>query len=69
MFKHVVEALDNEYDPDLQLAVQDYVIVQSRLQPVRNPAGSLEDGSGLGEAKFNVDLSPYLGKWGRLSKQ
>nr|AAA33386.1 glucoamylase [Trichocladium griseum] len=35
------------------------------LQQVSNPSGTFADGSGLGEAKFNVDLTAFTGEWGR----
>lgn len=30
-----------------------------------NPSGSLSDGTGLGEAKYNIDLTAFTGAWGR----
>ena len=38
---------------------------QAKLQGVSNPSGSLSDGGGLGEPKFNVDMSAYTGAWGK----
>lgn len=38
---------------------------QARLQTVSNPSGSLSDGTGLGEPKFNTDFSAFTGAWGR----
>lgn len=39
---------------------------QAKLQGVSNPSGSLSDGSGLGEAKYNVDMSAFTGGWGEF---
>jgi glucoamylase len=49
----------------LQTIIEEYVNAQANLQTVSNPSGSLSDGSGLGEPKFNVDMSAYTGSWGR----
>lgn len=35
------------------------------MQGVSNPSGSLSDGTGLGEAKYHVDLSAFTDGWGR----
>jgi glucoamylase len=50
---------------ELERRLQAYAEVQARLQTVINPSGSLHDGSGLGEAKFKVNLRPFLQNWGR----
>lgn len=55
----------NEYDPSLQEKIQEYIVVQAQVQGVSNPSGDLVDGSGLGEAKFNVDLTPFTDAWGK----
>lgn len=41
-------------------------MAQAELQGVSNPSGDLTDGSGLGEAKFNVDLTQFTGAWGEF---
>jgi glucoamylase len=64
VFKCVVDIFSTNYDGNLQGKIEDYVASQARLQGASNPSGSLSDGSGLGEPKFNVDLSPYTGAWG-----
>ncbi|KAK3680732.1 glycoside hydrolase family 15 protein, partial [Podospora appendiculata] len=38
---------------------------QAKLQGVSNPSGSFSNGAGLGEPKFNVDLTQFTGAWGR----
>ncbi|KAL3302414.1 glycosyl hydrolase family 15 [Colletotrichum asianum] len=65
VFKAVVDIFTNSYDANLQSNIQNYIASQARLQGVSNPSGSLSDGSGLGEPKFEVNLTPYTGAWGR----
>ncbi|KAH7154957.1 putative glucoamylase GMY1 [Dactylonectria estremocensis] len=65
VFKAIVERFTNTYDAGLQTLIQQYIASQAKLQGVSNPSGSLSDGSGLGEAKYYVDMSPYTGGWGR----
>ncbi|SPQ26555.1 c476dcc6-bc0f-4ec0-b2df-b3d1867e7b8d [Thermothielavioides terrestris] len=64
-FKCVVDTFTNSYDASLQAEIQNYIVAQAHLQGVSNPSGSLSDGSGLGEPKFNVDMSQFTGAWGR----
>ncbi|KAM0338256.1 hypothetical protein ACHAPU_011381 [Fusarium lateritium] len=61
VFKYVVDRFINQYDAGLQNKIQQYIASQAKLQGVSNPSGSLSDGSGLGEAKFLVNLSPFTG--------
>ncbi|KAI0831613.1 carbohydrate-binding module family 20 protein [Hypoxylon sp. FL0890] len=65
VFKAIVDRFANSYDADLQTEIENYIIAQAKLQTVSNPSGSLSDGTGLGEPKFNVDLSAFTGSWGR----
>ncbi|KAL2830841.1 putative glycosyl hydrolase, family 15 [Aspergillus cavernicola] len=50
---------------DLQTIIEEYVNAQAYLQTVTNPSGDFSSGAGLGEPKFNVDLSAYTDSWGR----
>ncbi len=43
----------------------DYVDAQAVLQTVSNLSGSLADGAGLAEPKFNVNGTEFTGAWGR----
>ena len=52
-------------DSSLESTIQQYIDAQAQLQAVSNPSGDLSDGSGLGEPKFNVDLTAFTGAWGR----
>ncbi|KAI1427903.1 family 15 glycosyl hydrolase [Xylaria sp. FL1777] len=65
VFKAIVERFSNEYDGSLQDEIANYIIAQAKLQTVSNPSGSLSDGQGLAEPKFNVDGSSFTGAWGR----
>ncbi|KFA70732.1 hypothetical protein S40288_08878 [Stachybotrys chartarum IBT 40288] len=51
-------------DSSLQQKLDEYASSQGILQGVANPSGSAY-GTGLGEPKFNVDLSAFTGSWGR----
>ena len=64
-FKSLVDTFLRGYDANLQVQIQNYIVSQAKLQGISNPSGSLSDGSGLGEPKFNVDMSPYTGAWGK----
>ncbi|CAI7618413.1 unnamed protein product [Penicillium glandicola] len=50
---------------ELETDIRNYVSAQAVLQNVSNPSGTLEDGTGLGEPKFEVNLNPFTGSWGR----
>lgn len=52
-------------ESSLQTVIEEYVNAQAYLQTVSNPSGSLSDGTGLGEPKFNVDETAFTGSWGR----
>lgn len=52
-------------DTSLLSTIQDYVEAMAYLQTVSNPSGDLIDGNGLGEPKFNVDMTAFTGAWGR----
>ncbi|KAJ2965851.1 hypothetical protein NQ176_g10422 [Zarea fungicola] len=65
VFKCLVDRFTHSYDANLQNLIQEYIAAEARLQGVSNPSGSLSDGSGLAEPKFNVDLSTFTGPWGR----
>lgn len=64
VIKELVDTFEYSYDSSLQTEIQNYIISQAKQQGVSNPSGSLSDGTGLGEPKFNVDLTAYTGSWG-----
>lgn len=49
----------------LEQHIKDYILAQAVLQGTSNPSGSLSDGSGLGEPKFEVNETAFTGPWGR----
>ncbi|OBT59101.1 hypothetical protein VE04_00695 [Pseudogymnoascus sp. 24MN13] len=65
VFKYIFDRFQSGYTASLQTQLQNYIVAQAKIQGVSNPAGTLSDGSGLGEAKYYVDMSPYTGGWGR----
>lgn len=66
VFKCIVDRFTHSYDGNLQKHIQEYIAAQAKLQGVSNPSGSLSDGAGLAEPKFNVDLSAFTGPWGKV---
>jgi glucoamylase len=51
---------------ELQPYIEDFIHSQAVLQTVTNPSGTfLPYGAGLGEPKYNVDLTRFNGAWGR----
>lgn len=66
VFKCIVDTFSDEYSPDLQGQIQSYVASQAKLQGVSDPSGSLYDGTGLGEPKFEANLTPFTGAWGKI---
>ncbi|CAN8103368.1 unnamed protein product [Discula destructiva] len=63
--KEVIDTFTNGYNSSLQTEIENYIGAQAHLQGISNPSGSLSDGSGLGEPKFEVDLTAFTGSWGR----
>jgi glucoamylase len=67
VFKSIVDRFAHYYDAGLQRHIEQFVAAQAKLQGVSNPSGSLSNGAGLGEAKFEVDLTAYTGDWGKAA--
>ncbi|RFU80971.1 glucoamylase [Trichoderma arundinaceum] len=65
VFKSLVDRFTQKYDAGLQRRIQQYIAAQVSLQGISNPSGSLSDGSGLGEPKFELTLNQFTGNWGR----
>ncbi|KAL6891498.1 glycoside hydrolase family 15 Glucoamylase [Trichoderma longibrachiatum] len=65
VFKNLVDRFTETYDAGLQRRIEQYITAQVTLQGLSNPSGSLTDGSGLGEPKFELTLKPFTGNWGR----
>jgi glucoamylase len=65
VFKAIADRFAHSYDASLQTEIVNFIVAQAKLQTVSNPSGSLSNGAGLGEPKFNVDASQFTGAWGR----
>ncbi|KAI0193802.1 carbohydrate-binding module family 20 protein [Astrocystis sublimbata] len=65
----VMKMLIDEFllgEEQLEPYIEDFVLSQAVLQTVTNPSGTfLPNGEGLGEPKYNVDLSRDNEDWGR----
>ena len=64
VFKMLIYQFTTEVDSSLQGRIDSFIHAESQLQQTANPSGSLTTG-GLGEPKFNIDLSAFTGSWGR----
>ena len=51
-------------DTSLRTLIDQFLDAESKLQQVTNPSGTLSTG-GLGEPKFNIDLTAFDHPWGR----
>ncbi|KAK0221592.1 glucoamylase [Armillaria fumosa] len=64
----VFQALIDQYtlglDTTLRSEIDNFVSAETIQQQVSNPSGSVSSG-GLGEPKFNIDLTAFTGAWGR----
>lgn len=52
-------------DTTLEPLIQEYIVSAAHIQGIDNPSGSLSTGAGLGEPKFYVNETAFLGPWGR----
>ncbi|RWA06470.1 hypothetical protein EKO27_g8634 [Xylaria grammica] len=53
-------------DKQLEPYIENFIHSQAVIQTVTNPSGTfLPNGVGIGEPKYNVDLTRYNGAWGR----
>ncbi|KAK2767019.1 glycoside hydrolase 15 protein [Arachnomyces sp. PD_36] len=52
-------------DRSFQSVIDDYVSSQAIIQTIQNPSGSLSNGDGLGEAKYQVNFNAFTEPWGR----
>ncbi|KAF2788438.1 carbohydrate-binding module family 20 protein [Melanomma pulvis-pyrius CBS 109.77] len=65
VFKTLVDQFINTGDTNLQLAINDYISAQAKLQTISNPSGSLSNGAGLAEPKYMPNSTAFTGDWGR----
>lgn len=54
-----------EGQSSLQPLIEDYIGAQAVIQTIISPSGSLSNGTGLGEPKFEIDETAFKGSWGR----
>ncbi|KDR82587.1 hypothetical protein GALMADRAFT_275746 [Galerina marginata CBS 339.88] len=66
VYKTVIDQYTRGEDTSasLRTTIDQFVSSQAALQQVSNPSGTVSSG-GLGEPKFNVDMSAFTGAWGR----
>ncbi|KAF9268731.1 glucoamylase [Marasmius fiardii PR-910] len=64
VFQWIIDQVTLGRNPSLRGQVEDYITSQASLQQVSNPSGTVTTG-GLGEPKFNIDLTAFTGAWGR----
>jgi hypothetical protein len=51
-------------DSSFRTLIDQFVAAEAHLQETSNPSGTISTG-GLGEPKFNIDMSAFTGPWGR----
>ncbi|KAF7298796.1 Glucoamylase [Mycena indigotica] len=64
VFKVIIDQFTSGKDKSLLGRIQDFVAAEKTLQQVSNPSGTVTTG-GLGEPKFNIDLTAFTEPWGR----
>ncbi|KAF9533066.1 glucoamylase [Crepidotus variabilis] len=64
VFKAIIDLYARGEDSSLRGTIDNFVAAETTLQQVSNPSGSVSTG-GLGEPKFNIDLTAFTGSWGR----
>lgn len=64
VFKMLIDQFTTGIDSSLQSKIDAFVSAEATLQQISNPSGSVTSG-GLGEPKFNVNLSAFTDPWGR----
>lgn len=64
VFKVIIDQFTTGEDASLRTSIDQFLDAESKLQQVSNPSGTLSTG-GLGEPKFNIDLSAFTSPWGR----
>ncbi|OQE13111.1 hypothetical protein PENFLA_c054G09582 [Penicillium flavigenum] len=49
----------------LEELIQQYITTSAKMQTVSNLSGDLSDGAGLGEPKYNINVTAFNEPWGR----
>ncbi|KAF8964432.1 glucoamylase [Flammula alnicola] len=64
VFKAIVDQFTRGEDATLRTSIDQFLAAETTVQQVSNPSGTVSTG-GLGEPKFNIDLTAFTGAWGR----
>ncbi|KAI5118802.1 hypothetical protein M0805_005144 [Coniferiporia weirii] len=64
VFKMLIDQFTTGIDTSLRGLIDAFVTAEGTLQQTANPSGSISTG-GLGEPKFNVNMTAFTGAWGR----
>ncbi|EDR13753.1 glycoside hydrolase family 15 protein [Laccaria bicolor S238N-H82] len=64
VFKTIIDQFTRGEDSSFRTLIDQFVTAEAQLQQTPNPSGTISTG-GLGEPKFNIDLSAFTGPWGR----
>ena len=64
MYLSLDDRFTSGQDASLRTLIDQFFVAESRLQQVSNPSGTVVTG-GLGEPKFNINLTAFTGPWGR----
>ncbi|KAK0202042.1 glucoamylase [Desarmillaria ectypa] len=64
VFQALIDQFTLGQDTTLRTQIDNFVSSQAIVQQVSNPSGTISSG-GLGEPKFNIDLTAFTGAWGR----
>ncbi|KAL5527654.1 hypothetical protein ACEPAG_6455 [Sanghuangporus baumii] len=64
VFKVLIDQYTFGQDTSLRTLIDEFVTAQSIIQQVTNPSGTVSTG-GLGEPKFNIDMTAFTDPWGR----
>ncbi|KAF7298019.1 Glucoamylase [Mycena chlorophos] len=64
VFKTLIDQYRSGDNLELKPLIEQFIQAETKLQSVANPSGNISSG-GLGEPKFNADMSAFTGAWGR----
>lgn len=64
VFKVITDMVTLGQDDSLRLHIDNFFTAEAALQQVSNPSGLVSTG-GLGEPKFNINGTAFVGPWGR----
>jgi glucoamylase len=64
VFKVIVDQYTSGRDPSLLSQIVNFTAAEAALQQLPNPSGTVSTG-GLGEPKFNINVTAFTGPWGR----